>query len=250
MSSPWLSLFHRRSGSRNQPIAVIGMGRFGRSVARTLHAAGHEVLVVDRNEELVNAALSDENGAAIATQALNLDSVDQNALRQAGIDQFPTVIVAIGHYFEASVLTTLNLKKIGCPEVIAKAISDVHGEVLAQIGADHVVYPEKEMGRIVAQQLMKTGFLHSMLLDTDHSVIEMIAPHPLTGHTLAELQLRPRFGISVLAIRHDDKLNVNPLPSDRINQGDLIVVIGSHSDLERLAHLSPPNEILSVGRTL
>ncbi|MEM9511154.1 MAG: TrkA family potassium uptake protein [Cyanobacteria bacterium P01_E01_bin.48] len=237
MSSPFSNWFNR---SRSKQVAVIGLGRFGSSVARTLFQLGYEVLAIDCNEDRVSEALCD----GIATQALELDSTDPAALKQAGLEQFNVVVVAIGNFFAESVLTTLNVRALGCPRIIAKAISPIHGQVLEKVGASQVVYPEAEMGRNLALRLTATGLLESLQLDTEHSIVEMVAPEPIVGQALQEFDLRSRYGISVLAIQHNGKFNVNPAPDDSICPGDVVVLIGTNRDLDSLAQLATPKEAL------
>jgi trk system potassium uptake protein TrkA len=238
MSTPFSSWFNR--GKSNQ-VAVIGLGRFGTSVARTLYQIGYEVLAIDRDEERVNDALAN----CIATQAIQLNATDPNALKQAGLGQFSIVVIAIGNYFAESVLATLNVRALGCPRIIAKAVSPIHGQVLEKVGANQVVYPEAEMGRTLALRLTATGLLESLQLDTEHSIIEMVAPQLVTGKPLRDLDLRARYGISILAIQHNGKFNVNPSPRDVIHQGDVVVLIGNNRDLDKLSQTVAPNEALS-----
>ncbi|MGK7905808.1 MAG: TrkA family potassium uptake protein [Synechococcus sp.] len=229
---------------KNKQVAVIGLGRFGTSVARTLYQIGYEVLAIDVSADRISYA----NTNCIATQAVQLDATDPAALKQAGLASFGVVVIAIGQYFAESVLATLNVKSMGCPRVIAKAVSPIHGEVLEKVGADQVVYPEAEMGRTLALRLTATGLLESLQLDTEHSIVEMVAPEPLTEKTLRDLNLRSRFGVSVLAIQHTDKFNVNPSPNDKIYRGDVVVLIGANRDLDKLTQLAAPNEVISADR--
>ena len=227
---------------KNKQIAVIGLGRFGSSVARTLYQLGYEVLAIDTDPERVSYA----NTNCIATQVVQLNATDPNALKQAGLGSFGVVVIAIGQYFAESVLATLNVKSLGCPRVIAKAVSPIHGDVLEKVGADQVVYPEAEMGRTLALRLTATGLLESLELDTEHSIIEMVAPEPITGTPLRDLDLRSRYGVSILAIQHTDKFNVNPSPNDKIYQGDVIVLIGANRDLDKLAQMAAPNDVIAA----
>ena len=229
---------------KNKQVAVIGLGRFGTSVARTLYQIGYEVLAIDVSADRISYA----NTNCIASQAVQLDATDPAALKQAGLASFGVVVIAIGQYFAESVLATLNVKSMGCPRVIAKAVSPIHGEVLEKVGADQVVYPEAEMGRTLALRLTATGLLESLQLDTEHSIVEMVAPEPLTEKTLRDLNLRSRFGVSVLAIQHTDKFNVNPSPNDKIYRGDVVVLIGANRDLDKLTQLAAPNEVISADR--
>ncbi len=210
--------------------AVIGLGRFGRAVCQTLHKMGYDVLATDIDEKLVAQALT----LKIASNAIQLDSTEVNALKEAGIFEFDTVIVAIGNYLEQSVITTLNLKEGGVKYVAAKASSETHGKLLKRVGADLVVYPEYEAGRELAYTLTKPGLLDRFELDPDHSIVEISIPSAFDGKTLAEIELRRRYGLNVLAVGNDDKFIINPNPQDILTKGLSMVVIGSNKDINRL----------------
>jgi trk system potassium uptake protein len=218
-----------KTNQRHQ-FVVIGLGRFGTAVARTLHQLGYEVLALDNDSERVRQAAAED----LATQVLQADATDPEALRQIGISEFGVVVVAIGSALEQSILATLNAKSLGVAHVVAKAISPVQGTVLQKVGADRVVYPESDMGRNVALSLTSDGILESLQLDNEHSIVEIGAPEEFVGTPLQELDLRHRYGVNVLAIRHGDKFNINPGPKDFMQTGDVIVIIGANRDLDRL----------------
>lgn len=217
-----------RGGSRQ--FAVIGLGRFGRAVCQTLHHLGYEVLGVDSDDRRVAQALTDE----IVAHALQLDSTEPNALREAGVYEFDTVIVAIGNYIQESIITTLNLKEGKVPHVVAKASSEVHGKLLKRVGADHVVFPEHEMGCELARSLTRPGILDRFELDPNHSIIEVVVPDAFDGKTVVELDLRKRYGLNLLAVAMDDHFEINPSPVLRLQKGWLMVVIGSNRGIEQL----------------
>lgn len=228
--SSWNFLRNLRAEKRQY--AVIGLGRFGRAVCATLYNAGYEVLAVDQQEKQVISALSDQ----IASHALQLDSTETSALRQAGILEFDTVIVAVGSFLAESITTTLNLKEGGVPNVIAKASSETHVKLLEKVGADLVVFPEQQMGQQLARQLTRPRLLEQFELDADYSIVEMIVPDEFDGKTIAELELRRRYGLNLLAIKNEgDKMEINPLSNRRLNKGTLVVVIGSNQDINRFA---------------
>ncbi len=214
----------------NRQFAVIGLGRFGRAVCGTLHKMGYDVLGTDIDEKLVAQVLSDK----IASHAIQLDSTDANALKQAGIFEIDTVIVAIGNYLEESIVTTLNVKEAGVNQVVAKASSEVHGKLLERVGADLVVFPEYEAGCTLAYTLTKPAILDRFDLDPDSSIVEVKIPEQFHGKNLAELQLRSRYGLSVLAIGKDDKFEINPDPQMVLDRDLAMVVIGSNKDINRL----------------
>ncbi len=223
--------FLRNFRSEKQQFAVIGMGRFGRAVSSTLHNLGYEVLAVDRDERRVSQALS----SRIATHSIQLDSTEPSALKEAGIFDFNTVIVAIGNYLAESITTTLNLKEAGVTCVVAKASSETHMKILKKVGADHVVFPEREMGCELARLLSKPRILDQFELDPNYSIVEIVVPKEFDGKTIAELELRSKYGLTLLVIRDEkDKLEVNPLPNRRLKKETVIVVLGSNEDIDRL----------------
>jgi trk system potassium uptake protein TrkA len=215
----------------NRQFAVIGLGRFGRSVCETLHQSGHEVLGVDQDEKLVAEALA----AKVVSNAIALDSTDINALREAGIFEFETVIVAIGNYLKESIVTSLNLKEGGVKYVVAKVSSDTHENILKRLGVDLIVFPEQEAGRDLAYRLTKPSIVDRFELDPEHSIVEMLVPENFDGKTLAELQLRKNYGVNVLAIGSEEKFKINPSPEERLSKGMIMVLIGSTCDIHELA---------------
>jgi trk system potassium uptake protein TrkA len=215
----------------NRQFAVIGLGRFGRSVCETLHQSGHEVLGVDQDAKLVAEALA----AKVVSNAIALDSTDVNALREAGIFEFETVIVAIGNYLKESIVTSLNLKEGGVKYVVAKVSSDTHENILKRLGVDLIVFPEQEAGRDLAYRLTKPSIIDRFELDTEHSIVEMLVPENFDGKTLAELQLRKNYGVNLLAIGSEEKFKINPSPEERLLKGMIMVLIGSTRDIHDLA---------------
>jgi trk system potassium uptake protein TrkA len=215
----------------NRQFAVIGLGRFGRSVCETLHQSGHEVLGVDQDEKLVAEALA----AKVVSNAIALDSTDVNALREAGIFEFETVIVAIGNYLKESIVTSLNLKEGGVKYVVAKVSSQTHENILKRLGVDLIVFPEQEAGRDLAYRLTKPSIVDRFELDPEHSIVEMIVPENFDGKTLAELQLRKNYGVNLLAIGSEEKFKINPSPEERLSKGMIMVLIGSTCDIHELA---------------
>jgi len=226
-----LSFFQTlRAERRSKQFAVIGLGRFGRAVAATLHKQGYDVLCIDSDEEKVAQALSDR----IATHARQLDSTSPMALKEGGIFEQDTVIVAIGNYVQESVITTLNLKEGGVPHIVAKASSEIHMKLLKKIGADHVVFPEHEMGCALARSLTRPGILERFELDPENSIVEVIVPESFVGKSIAELRLRSSYGLNVLAVSEDNRFEINPPPSKLLERGSAIVVIGTNHSIEKL----------------
>lgn len=196
----------------------------------TLHHLGYEVLGVDTDERWVNEVLNED----MVSHALTLNSTDPNALKEAGLYEFDTVIVAIGNFVQESVITTLNLKEGGVQHVVAKASSAIHGKLLTRVGADHVVYPEHEMGCELARSLTRPGILERFELDPDNSIVEAVVPVEFDNKTVADLDLRKRYGLNLLAVCKEGTFEINPSPVTRLQKGWLMVVIGSNKCIDRL----------------
>lgn len=206
---------------------VIGLGRFGSSVALTLYNMGHDVLVMDKNEDLVQEL------ASSVTHAVQADATDEAVLRSLGIRNFDVAVIAIGNDIEASILATSLIKGLGVKKVVAKAQNDLHGRILEKVGADRIIYPEREMGVRLAKYLSGTNILDYIELSPDFSILEVQAAAKLSGKSLRELNLRARYGITVVAIRHGDEIKVSPDADDTISKGDILVVVGATTALER-----------------
>lgn len=207
--------------------AVIGLGRFGGSVCKTLSEMGHEVLVIDTDENKVSQF------ANLVTQAVQLDSTEEAGLREIGIRNFDHVIVAIGDNIQASILTTLILKDMEVPYITVKAQNDYHEKVLSKIGATKVIHPERDMGIRIAHNLISENVLEFIELSPDYSLVEIIASEKMVGKSLLELNIRAKYGCNIMAIKTGDDLNISPRAEDVIQRRDLLVVIGSNKDISR-----------------
>jgi len=208
---------------------VIGMGRFGYSVARTLYELGHDVLAVDSDEELVQEI------SPYVTHAVQIDATDEAALKSLGLTNMDAAIVAMGDDVKASILIALLCKELGADMVVAKAQDPLHGKVLSKMGVDRVVYPEREMGVRVAQSLATANILECIDLSDEYSIAEMEALKEWDSMSLKELDLRKSFGINVMAIKvAEGGLNINPLGDDVVHYKDVLVVIGPTDDLQKL----------------
>ncbi len=210
--------------------AVIGLGRFGRAVCETLHSNGYEVLGVDQDPKLVAEVLADR----VVANAVSLDSTDDTALREAGIFEIETVIVAIGNYLKESIITCLNLKEGGVKSVVAKVSSDTHEKILKRLGVDLIVFPEHEAGQDLAYTLTTPAIIDRFKLDPNNSIVEIMVPDEFCNKTLAELQLRKNHGVSVLAIGSEEKFRINPPPQERLQKGMIVVLLGANEDIRRL----------------
>lgn len=221
----------RRNG-KQQEYAVIGLGRFGTSLATTLVERGYYVLGIDRDPEIV------QRTADSITQAVVLDSTDENALRAVDITAFETVVVSIGHNFECNLMTTVALKSLGVRNVVCKARTQQHHDILLRVGADHVVLPEHDAGRRLAHVLSGPGVLDQLELEPGFSLTELRVPQSMVGHSLLESNLRRRCGVTVLLVKRGSALTVTPEPNYVFQPDDLLVVIGNDDDLSRLHELT------------
>lgn len=213
---------------KKKQFAVVGLGRFGGSVAKTLSEMGYDVLAIDRNEQRIQD-FSDR-----VTHAVEADTTDEQALKVLGIRNFDVVVVAIGENIQASILTTLILKEMGVKKIVVKAQNELHGKVLYKIGADRVVFPERDMGIRVVHNLISSNILDIIELADDYSIVEINAGEYFAGKTLKELNIRAKFGCNIMAIKSGDRINIAPLAGDRIHEGDILVVIGHNDDIKRL----------------
>ncbi|MEW5595639.1 TrkA family potassium uptake protein [Peribacillus frigoritolerans] len=211
--------------------AVIGLGRFGTSVALRLHTAGQEVLGIDINEERV------EDAELSVTHAVIADTTEEETLKSIGIRNFDCVIVAIGNDMQSSILTTLLLKELGIKKVIAKALNKNHGQVLNKVGADWVIYPERDMGERVANQLLSPKMLNYIELSKEYNIEEIMIPASMTEKSLRELDLRAIYNISVIAIVSNGEIIISPSPDYVIQEGDMLLMIGNKEDLAMFANI-------------
>jgi trk system potassium uptake protein TrkA len=208
--------------------AVIGMGRFGSSVAKSLYSFGYEVLAIDSSEQRMQEV------AGFVTHAVQADSTDEEALKALGIRNFDVVIVAIGQDIQSSILTTLILKDMGVPVLVVKAQNELHGKVLKKIGADKVVFPERDMGLRVAHHLISPNILDFIELSDDYSIVELQASPSMIGKSLRQLDIRAKFGCNVMAVKANGKMNISPNADDTIKPGDVLVVVGENKQLRQL----------------
>ncbi len=213
--------------------AVVGLGRFGSSVAETLSAKGCQVLAIDTDEEKVQD-LSDT-----VAQAVCVNATDEKALKAVGIDSVDVAIVSVGGNIESSILITLVLKEIGIKEVIAKAVTTDQGKVLEKVGADRVVFPERDMGIRIANALTSPKVSEHIDLSSECSIIEIQAPEEFVDKSLKQLNLRVEFGLNIVAIKSTDSKGeevVNPTPAAdyKIRPQDKLMIVGPNENIEKL----------------
>lgn len=207
---------------------VIGLGRFGASVAKTLYKLGHDVLAVDANEERVHDI------AESVTHAVQTDVTDEENLRSLGINNFDVAVIGIGADMQDSIMITLLAKEIGVKYVIAKANSELHAKILYKIGADKVVFPERDTGVRVAHDIVGSNILEYIELSSEYSLAEVMATTEWYDKTLGELNMRAEYGITVVAVKRQDNIDIAPSSEYKIIKGDIVVAIGKYRNLNKL----------------
>lgn len=210
---------------------VIGLGRFGGEVARSLCRQGREVLALDVRSDLVNQIASDVTHAVVG------DAQDKEVLRALGAGSFDCAIIAIGDNLAASVLTTMNLKELNVPYIVCKAHDATHRTVLEKLGVDRVVIPEYEYADKLARNLVSHNVLDYIELSEDYGILEVPAPKKWVGKTLKELNVRAKLGVNIIAISRGDETNVSPAADFAICDGDIMAVLGDNKSLKAVQKL-------------
>lgn len=211
-------------------VAVIGLGRFGQALAMELMATGTEVLGIDTSEEIVQSL----NG--VLSQVVRADSTKEETLRQLAVNDFDRVVVAIGTDIQSSILTTSLLIRLGVPQIWAKAVSDPHGQILAQLGVPHVIYPEHDMGRRVAH-LVRGAALDYIEVDSDYAIVKMQPNSALLGKRLGDTRLRQEHGVTVMAVRRGDDPWRNADAETTVSTGDTVLIAGPTRQAEEFGQL-------------
>jgi len=207
---------------------VVGMGRFGTSVAKSLCEQGHEVLAIDGQKEAV------DDIAPFVTEAVQLDVTDEAALTSLDVASFDAAIVSIGTDTRASILVCVLLKELGVPYLIAKANDDLHAKVLTKIGVDRVVFPERDMGARLARSIVSPSVLELMNLSDDYQIMEIMLPENWEGKSLKTLDVRRKYGVNILAVNRNDLFMVSPAPDMPLEKDDTLLVLGKQQDVEEL----------------
>lgn len=212
--------------NEKKQFVVLGLGRFGASLAESLCAMGHEVLAVDADEELVQEA------SAMVTQAVQADATDEDVLESLGIQNFDAAIVSIGSNIRDSILVSVLCKELGVPYVVAKAVDELHAKVLRKVGVDRVIFPERDMGVRVAKSLVAPNILDLVELADGFEIAEVVAPERWCGRTLMESNVRRDYGVSVIGIRRNGRFIASPGADERPQRGDVLVVLGKSDDID------------------
>ena len=212
-------------------VLLIGLGRFGKHIARKLNELNHQVMAVDSNEERVNSVLPFVTNAQIG------DSTNEEFLSSLGIRNFDACIVAIGDNFQNSLETASLLKELGAKKVIARASTGVQEKFLLRNGADEVVYPEKQLASWTAIRCTSDNILDYIELDENYSIFELSVPSEWTGKSILQLDIRKKYGISILAIRENGKLHMNITPDTVLSADKSILVLGAQKAIQKCFHI-------------
>lgn len=209
---------------------VVGLGNFGSTIAKSLLKENYEVLVIDKSEEKVNR-FKDE-----FPHVIEADTSNRNVLESIGIGNFDVGIITMRDNNLGSILSTLHLKEFGVSEVVTRASTEMHAKVLERVGADKIVFPERDMGKKITQYLISANInvIDYINFTSDHSIVEINAPKFMEGKSLNELELRAEFNVNVIAIRRGDNINISPGGRDVIHKGDVLVVLGENEKLDML----------------
>jgi len=223
---------------------VIGLGRFGSSIARALSEKKFEVLAIDEDENRVREM------EGVVSQAVVMDATDEKGLKELGVADFDTAIVSMGETIEDSIMITLTLKEMGIRQVIVKAKSDLHSRILKKVGADRITFPEREMAEKLAESLASPKIFDFIELSKTHGIVEMVVPKKIVDNTLRDLQLRAKYKVSVIAIKRKipyskpdgstdfkEEIIIGPGSDDELISGDVLVLLGKNADLEKIKKL-------------
>lgn len=212
-------------------VLLIGLGRFGRHMAVKLGELGHEVMAIDKREELVNAVLPYTTNAQIG------DSTNEEFLMSLGVNNYDLCIVAIGNDFQSSLETTSLLKELGARFVISRASRDTHAKFLLRNGADDVIYPEKQVGNWAAIRYSAEHILDFIEIDEKFAIFEVTTPEDWTGKTITQIDIRKKYGISIMAIKQDGKLNLTVHPDTVLKKDEAMLVLGELKDIQKCFHI-------------
>ncbi|AZV57575.1 TrkA family potassium uptake protein [Clostridium sp. AWRP] len=207
---------------------VLGLGKFGASVATTLYNLGNDVLAVDSKEEVVQEI------SPYVTQAIQTDISDEENLKSLGVNNFDAAIIGVGTNLQGSVIATLILKEMGVKYILAKANTEIHAKILYKIGADKVVFPERDTAFRVAHSLASENILELIELSSEYGITEIFAFKKWYDKTLKELNIRSKYGINIIAIKRNDTIYVSPKSDYKILKGDILIVIGKYDEIEEL----------------
>lgn len=220
-----------KNGGFMKSILLIGLGRFGRHIAEKLYELKHEVMAIDINEERIASVLP------IVTNAQIGDSTNEDFLATLGIDEFDLCIVAIGDNFQSSLETTSLLKELGAKMVVSRASREVHAKFLLRNGADEVVYPEHQLATWTAIRYSSDHIFDFIELDDDYAIFEVYIPDTWNNRTILDIDIRKKYNINIIAIKHEGDMILNLSPDTRLSSKDTLLVLGHHKEIQKCFHI-------------
>jgi trk system potassium uptake protein len=213
---------------------VVGLGRFGSSIAKTLYESGEQVLAMDNDEEIVQESVN----IGIIENGITADATDAVVLKNLGINNFDVAFVCIGTNIQDSIMVTLTLKELGIPKIIAKATTEVHGKLLSKIGADEVIYPEIYMGARVAMKEIEPNIVEHMKFGDNYILAEINAPEKFLNKTLEKLAIRKNYKANIIAIKKESgEMQITPMGDTIMSKGDTMIVITDTQTAKKLKEL-------------
>lgn len=212
-------------------ILLIGLGRFGRHIAMKLDELHHQVMAIDKEERRVEAVLP------FATNTLIGDATSEDFLRSLGVRNFDVCIVAIGDNFQNSLEATSLLKELGAKMVVSRAARDVHAKFLLRNGADEIVYPERQLADWTAIRYSSDHILDYIELDKGHAIFEISVPQNWGGKTVGQLDIRKKYNINIMALKHNGIMNLNITPDTHLPETDTMLVLGDIKDIQKCFHI-------------
>ena len=216
---------------KRKEFVIFGVGDFGMNVAKTLANSGATVMAVDKEESQL------EKIASEVTHTICADATNPEAMKQLGIRNYDGAVVGIGHNLETSALITMQLKEMDVPFIMVKASTDIEGRILTRVGADKVIFPDREMGIRVGNDIINGNYFEAIELSDEYSIVDMAVPRNWVGKTLQQLNVRSKYGISIIGIRGLEELNVNPAADYRLLAQDILIVLGHNTEIQRLREI-------------
>jgi len=216
---------------KRKEFVVFGVGDFGMNVAKTLSNSGATVMVVDQDERQL------EKIASEVTHTICADATNPEAMKQLGIRNYDGAIVGIGHNLETSALITMQLEEMGVPFIMVKASTDIEGRILTRVGADKVIYPDREMGIRVGNDIINGNYFEAIELSDEYSIVDMAVPSGWVGKSLEQLNIRSRYGVSIIGIRGLEETTINPAANYRLQVQDVLIVLGHNTEIQGLREI-------------
>jgi len=207
---------------------IFGVGEFGTNVAKTLANSGATVMVVDKDDKQLETIAND------VTHSVCADATNPEAMRQLGIRNYDGAIVGIGHSLQTSVLITMQLKEMGMPYIMVKASTDIEGRILAKVGADKVIFPDREIGIRIGNEIINGNYFEALELSEEYSIVDISVPKSWVGKTLREANIRSRYGVKEIGIRGEDEININPPANHTLTGQDVLIILGHNTDIQDL----------------